>query len=417
LQISAQLAGEKNRVAALAVMDKLLETRQDNPYAWLAHAQLTLRQAKLDLAMSSVDKALALKPDWPPAVVLRAQVMSLKGDKAGALHYLEGMIQDGLGDDLAVGLSYARLLAENQQLDKALAQFERLAKQAPDNAEVLYAVGVLALQLKDLDKAQTNLEKVLALGQRRLAANYYLGRVFELKGEVDQALRHYYAVRHGQYYLNAQSHAASLLAAQGKLKQALDHLHSLEAKNPQERLRLYLVEGELLRRAGHYQEAFDLYTEKLKEVPEDTALRYARALVAEKLNKLDLAEEDLRAIIDREPSNAQALNALGYTLADRTERYQEALGYIQRALAVDPKDAAIMDSMGWVQYRLGNHKKAVEYLRKALALIQDPEIAAHLCEVLWVMGDKDGARHLWEEFLTKFPQHKALLEVQKRFGQ
>jgi tetratricopeptide (TPR) repeat protein len=417
LSIAGQLAGEKNRVAALAVMDKLLESRPDDPYGWLAHAQLTLRQANLELALRSVDRALALKPEWPQAVVLRAQILSLQGDKAGALEYLKGLLKGKLGDDPAVGLSYARLLAENEQLDAALAQFERLVKQAPDSVEVHFAVGVLALQAKDFDKAQRHLEKVLSLGQRLLEANYYLGRLFETKGDVDNALRHYYAVRHGEYYLSAHSRAASLLADQGKLDRARELLHALETDDPQERLRLYLVEGELLRRAGLYQEAFDFYTEKLAQMPQDTALRYARALVAERLDKLTMAEEDLRAIIDREPGNAQALNALGYTLADRTDRYEEALGFIQRALEANPGDAAIIDSMGWVQFRMGNHEQAVEYLRKALALIDDPEIAAHLSEVLWVMGDKQEARKLWDEFLGKFPEHESLLEVKQRLGQ
>lgn len=417
LSVAGQLASEKNRIAALAVMDTLLETRSDDPYAWLAHAQLTLRQANLDVARRSIDRALTLKPEWSPAVVLRAQILSLQGDKNGALVYLQGLFKGKLADDPSVGLSYARLLAENEQLDAALAQFERLLKQAPDSVEVHFAVGVLALQAKDLDKARRHLETVLSLGQRLLEANYYLGRVFEAKGEVNNALRHYYAVRHGEYYLSAHSRAASLLAEQGKLDRARELLHALQTEDPQEQLRLYLVEGELLRRAGLYQEAFDLYTEKLKQMPQDTALRYARALVAERLDKLTLAEEDLRAIIDREPGNAQALNALGYTLADRTNRYEEALGYIQRALEANPGDAAIIDSMGWVQFRLGNHQKAVEYLRQALTLIDDPEIAAHLSEVLWVMGDQQEARRLLNEFLGKYPEHKSLLEVKQRLGQ
>ena len=151
-------------------------------------------------------------------------------------------------------------------------------------------------------------------------------------------------------------------------------------------------------------------------MPDDTALRYARALLAEQLDKLDLAEQDLRAIIEREPSNAQALNALGYTLADRTDRYDEALDYIQRAMAVEPGDAAIIDSMGWVKYRMGDLEKAREYLRKALDLVQDAEIAAHLGEVLWQMGDKQAAIELWESYMQQFPGHPGLEKVMKRFG-
>lgn len=416
LQIAGQLARDKNPLAALSVMDELVAGQTDNPYAWLGHSQLALHQARLDLAADSVDKALNLKRDWAPAVVVKARILALQGDKDGAIDYLEARRDGGLGDDITVGLSYARLLTEVKQLEKARDEFERLAERAPRNAEVHYAAGVLALQLNDLDKAQLRLTRVLRLGQRMLEANYYLGRVHEQKNEPETALKHYFAVRHGEYYLSAQSRAASLLAEQGELEQAREHLQSLRVANEQEQVRLYLVEGELLRKAEQYQQALKFFTEKLEAIPNDTSLRYARALVAEKADQLELAEQDLRAIIEREPSNAQALNALGYTLADRTERLEEALGFIERALQVEPEDAAIIDSMGWVQFRLGNHTKAVEYLRKALSLIEDPEIAAHLGEVLWQMGNKADALNVLESALEANPDHKALLDVMKRLG-
>ncbi|HEC20165.1 MAG TPA: tetratricopeptide repeat protein [Gammaproteobacteria bacterium] len=416
MQIAGQLTRAKNAVAALSVMEQLLAKHQNDPYAWLAHAQLAMRQGKLQPAMKSVDKALALKPNWSPAVVMHARVLSLQGHKQEALDYLEKARDGALEGDTAVALSYARLLTETKQLKRARDEFERLAEKEPRNAEVNYAAGVLALQLKDLDKAEDRLKRVLRLGQRILEANYYLGRVYEEKGNIEAALQHYFAVRHGEYYLGAQSRAASLLAEQGKLERAREHLHSLHTNNEQEQIRLYLVEGDLLRKAGKYLEALEFYADKLKQHPNDTALRYARALVAEKANKLALAEKDLRMIIKREPSNAQALNALGYTLADRTERLDEALGYIQRALEVEPDDAAIIDSMGWVQYRLGNHDQAVKLLRQALSLIDDPEIAAHLGEVLWKMGNKKDALDVLEAALKKFPKHEALMNTMKRLG-
>lgn len=416
MQISGQLARAKSPVAALSVMDQLLAKHQDKAFAWLAHGQLVMHQGKLDLAMTSANKALSLKDNWSPAVVMRARVMSLQGDTDAALAYLENMREGVLADDASVGLSYARLLTQAKQIEKARDEFERLAKREPRNAEVHYAAGVLALQLNDLDKAETRLRQVLRLGQRMLEASYYLGRVFEEKQDIEAALKMYFSVRHGEYYLGAQTRAASLLADQGKLARAREHLHSLRVNNEQEQVRLYLVEGELLRKAGDYKEALVFFSDKLEQHPDDTALRYARALVAEKADQLELAEKDLRLIIEREPSNAQALNALGYTLADRTERLDEALVFIQRALEVEPADAAIIDSMGWLQYRMGNHAKAVELLRQALELIHDPEIAAHLGEVLWEMGNKSDALDVLESALKKHPKHKALLDAMKRLG-
>ena len=416
MQIAGQLTRAKNAVAALSVMEQLRAKQQGNPYAWLAHGQLSLRQGKLVLAMESVDKSLALKPHWAPAVVMRARILSLQGNRDKALAYLEKEREGELENNVSVGMSYARLLTEAERLPQAFAEFERFAEQAPNNVEAQYAAGVLALQLGNLDKAEIRFKRVLGLRQRMLETSYYLGRVYEEKKNPEAALEYYFAVRHGEYYLGAQSRAANLLAEQGKLKRARAHLQSLRVRNEQDQVRLYLVEGELLRKAGKYLEALEFFADKLEKMPNNTSLRYARALVAERANKLALAEEDLRIIIEREPSNAQALNALGYTLADRTERLDEALDYISRALEVEPADAAIIDSMGWVQYRMGNYAKAVELLRQALSLIHDPEIAAHLGEVLWEMGKKQDALDVLETALEKHPEHEALLNAMKRLG-
>ncbi|WP_455198843.1 tetratricopeptide repeat protein [Kaarinaea lacus] len=416
LTIARQLSRDKNSIAALSVMNTLVKDHSDFPFAWLAHAQLTMRQARLDDALESVNKTLELRSHWPPAVILRARILSLQGERGEAIAYLERERSGELEDNVSVGLSYARLLAETDQVEKARDEFERLISLEPRNIEALYAAGVLSVQMEDFPQAEKRLKQVLRQGQRSLEANYYLGRVYEKKKDPEQALTHFLAVRHGEFYLNAQARAASIIADMGRLDRAREHLHTVRVANDQEQVRLYLVEGELLRKAGKHQEAMDFLTEKLKEMPEDTSLRYARALIAEKLSRLDIAEKDLLMIIEREPSNAQALNALGYTLADRTERYEEALKYIERALAVQPEDAAIIDSMGWIQYRLGNHEKAIEHLRRALELIKDPEIAAHLGEVLWDMGNRQGAIEVWEDALKDHPDHKVLLDVMKRFG-
>jgi tetratricopeptide (TPR) repeat protein len=417
MQIASQLSREKNGIAALSIMDKLVGQNKDFPYAWLAQAQVAARLGKTELASQSIDHALELKSHWAAAVILKARILSLKGDKRDAIDFLKKERSGKLKNNMAVGLSYARLLTETNQLAKARQEFERLVKIEPDNIEALYAAGVLALQQKDYDTAESHLKGVLALGERVLEAHYYLGRLYEEKADLKKALQQYLDVRHGEFYLNAQARAASIMAELGNLDKAREHLHKIRVSNDQEQVKVYLVEGELLRKAKKYQEALDFLTSKLKKMPDDTSLLYARALIAEKVGNLKLTEKDLLAIIKREPSNAQALNALGFTLADRTHRYQEALKYIKRALAVQPGDAAIIDSMGWVQYRLGNREKAVEYLRRALSLISDPEIAAHLGEVLWEMGNKNDALSVWKKALKEHPDHKALIDVMKRFGQ
>ena len=180
---------------------------------------------------------------------------------------------------------------------------------------------------------------------------------------------------------------------------------------------IYLVEGEVLRNADRYEDAMKLYDDALERLPGNNDLLYARALMAERIDRLDILMSDLQAVLDKEPDNAHALNALGYTLVDRTSRYKEASKYIRRAYELLPNDAAIIDSMGWLQYRLGNHEEALKHLTRAYDLNDDSEIAAHLGEVLWVMGEHQRARKVWNRGLENAPKDKRLLEVIKRFDQ
>jgi tetratricopeptide (TPR) repeat protein len=302
-------------------------------------------------------------------------------------------------------------------LDEALKQFIRLTEISPKNEELHFFAGVLALQLKQTDIAKKHLEKVVKLdSQRAFEANYYLGQVAELEEDYKEAIIRYSSVRRGELYFNAQIRVVALLSEQQKFQQARDHLKSIRPANDQQQIQLYLLEGDVLREARQYDDAKQFYSSILDSRPDETSIRYARALIAEKLGELDLLESDLRTILQTEPENAQVLNALGYTLADRTKRYDEALQYIQKAMELQPDDAAVIDSMGWVKYRLGDYEAAVAHLRKANELAKDPEIAAHLGEVLWVMGKKNDALKVWEKSLKEHPEHEALLKTMKRFG-
>jgi len=206
------------------------------------------------------------------------------------------------------------------------------------------------------------------------------------------------------------------MTRQGDLDRMRDHMRRLRQKNPQITSQLYAIEGQVLTEAGLHQEAFALYERALDFGPEDLDLLYSYSLAAEKLNRLDITEASIRRILAVEPDNVRALNALGYTLADRTDRYDEALQYISRAYEKEPDDPAIIDSMGWVHYRLGNLEKALEYLQQAWDISSDSEIGAHLGEVLWMSGDRDAARSVWEESRETQPDNPVLLEVINRLN-
>ncbi len=414
--VATLLANLPDNKPALATMEKLVSKHKDDPFAQLNYSQLALRAEALDKSRSAVEAALRLKPEWPNALVLKARILQLSGDTAQSLQILDAVIKQQ-PNDIPLRLAYARALISANRHADALTQFEALLKQAPDNADVLLGAALLSIDLKNMDKAEGYLTQLNKQPKRSGEAGFYLGVVAEEKKDYDAAKQWYAAVPPGENYLSAQIRIAEVMARQGDIEGARDHLRGLGFADPSQKLRIYLAEGNILYQAGQYAPAMELYDAALTEIPDNPELLYSRALTAEKLDRLDILERDLTSIIKREPNNAPVLNTLGYTLADRTNRYQEALGYIKRALELRPQDFAIMDSMGWVQHKLGNNEEAIKWLRKSFEQGQDPEVAAHLGEVLWVAGDQQGAKDVWQRAAKTAPDHKVLLETMRRFGQ
>lgn len=315
-------------------------------------------------------------------------------------------------DSLVLRVAYARQLVEARQLEKAYAQFVELLKVEPGSPDLLFSAGIVALQLEKYDAARRHLTALTVAGTRKDEAMYYLGQTEEMDGNLEAAAA-WYAKVAGNYQRDAQVRRARLLARRGQLAGARDLIQALRVREPDQSVRLYLIEAEILREAGRADEVMRLYTHALKFYPNDPDLLYDRGLYAVELGRLDILEQDLTQVIQDNPDHADALNALGYTLADQTSRYSEALGYIERALALKPDNAAVLDSMGWVQYRLGNNLDALRYLRRALELQPDAEIAAHLGEVLWVTGDREAARRVWETALAQNPDDELLQRLMK----
>ncbi|MBS1236701.1 MAG: hypothetical protein H6R46_1496, partial [Proteobacteria bacterium] len=261
-----------------------------------------------------------------------------------------------------------------KQWDKAREQFKRVVADSPRDAEAMFTIALLALQSDELDEAERYLKRTLDVQPENDQARLYLGQVAEQRKRYDDAIQWYSTVESAEMHFEAQT-------------------------------RLGVVLARMLRDAKQYTEAFDVLSRALAELPDNADLLYSRALVAEKLNRIEVAEKDLRRILKKDPKNPNALNALGYTLADRTSRYAEALALIEQALVLKPDDPFILDSLGWVHYRLGNHSEAV----------RDAEIAAHLGEVLWVTGDRNGAESVWKNALQQTPDNEALLGVISKF--
>jgi tetratricopeptide (TPR) repeat protein len=413
LVATALLSQEQDKAVAVALMARLAERWPKLPEAHFGMAGLALNAGDPVTALGAVDRALALRPAWSRAMILRSRALLRQGKRAAAGAYLRRMVAR-YPKDSALRLHYARLLLDGEDYAAALAQFEAMQRLEPENPELILTLGVLYLQEQLPAKSKSQFAKLLRIGKQEATANYYLGRIAETEKHLPLAIRYYRAVDEGENAFDAQVRIAALLAEQGKLDAAMRHLEGIEAPDKHNRARLYLVQGELLRDHGRASQALALYTRALRELPDDLDLLYARAMVAERLGRLELLELDLRRIIAMDPDNAQALNALGYTLADRTERLDEALQYIDRALKLRPEDYYILDSMGWVQYRLGNYQAALSYLRRALAAKPDAEIAAHLGEVLWVMNRRDEARAVWDRGLKLNPSSKLIRESMQR---
>lgn len=412
--IGDMLSREKDQTAALEVMQRLVARRQNDPHALFALAQLAARVGDLDRAATLLEQVQRLNPTDTHAAIFRARVLHEQGNTAAALSGLEQALH-AKPHDQALRMTYARLLVDAKRYDDARQQFEQLAEDAPDDPDVRFALGLLLLQTNHMDKARAQFEHLLSLGERVRTAHFYLGQIAESQKQYDDALGHYERVDGGEHYMDAQIRVAVVLAEQGHLSAAREHLHGLPRNSANDAVRLYLAEAEILSKHGKLKEAMGVYDEALDQYPDDDDLQYGRAMLAEKLDRIDLLESDLRAILARDPDNVDALNALGYTLADRTDRYQEALDLIQRALELKPDNYYIVDSMGWVLYRMGRPQEALKYLRRAMSLNYDPEIAAHLGEVLWVTGDKQGAREVWDTAIESTPDDKRLLETIKRF--
>jgi tetratricopeptide (TPR) repeat protein len=414
--ITALLSKEKDKKVAMQVMEQLVATRQDNPEAIYAYAQLALLVGDLDKAQQAAERVRSLRPDWADTHILLSNILYRQGHKVEAMTSLKAAVEQ-YPDNATLRDYYARRLVDEKRYKEARDQFQIMLENAPDNHEAEYALGLLSMQLHDLDGAAGHFQHLVDIKNRVSEASYYLGQIAEQRDKQEAAIRWYERVTGGQYQVDAQIRIALIEARMGKVERARERLHEIQPESAEMEQRLYLAEGEILNEAKQYQEAFDLYNEALAKMPDNLALLYARALSAEKIDRIDTALADLKKLIDMEPNNVQALNAYGYTLVDRTDRIKEGYGYIQRAYNMRADDPAILDSMGWANYRLGNYPAAIKYLRKALDTLKDPEIAAHLGEVLWVSGDHDQARDVWDAARRETPSHKKLLDVIKRFTQ
>jgi tetratricopeptide (TPR) repeat protein len=401
---------------ALKVMKQLDVFQQQNPHALYQYSRLAAYYQKYDEALPTINAVLDYESDFEQALILKAKILQRleRGDEA--LDTLKRPAQKKSASR-SLRFTYAQLLGENNQIEKSRQFFEKLYAESDDEPDVAFALGVIALEQKQGQKAKLYFNRLLDLGDPGQQAAYFLGATEKLNGNVEQALVWFSSVpNNNPRFQAAQTHYVTLLADNGAMAKARQHLENIRTANPKLAVQYYLFESSFLQERSQEQAAITLLNKAIIEHPSNIDLLYGRAMLAEAIDRLDILEQDLRTILTIEPDNAQTLNALGYTLTDRTDRHQEALALINKALAIAPDDPFYLDSLGWVYYRLGQLDKAEQVLKQAIAIQDDPEFLAHLGEVLWQQGQQHEAKKIWQQGLKHDAENKLLLKTMEHFG-
>lgn len=384
-----------------------------NPSISLAHAILLQQQQDLVAADAELNQLLKKHGKYYPAWMLKARLLTARNQDEEALSTVKKALKL-FRNDKALGVLGARLQVKLKDIKGARSSFASLVENYPDDGAIRLPLALTLLELGEYDDSREQFEILLEQGELPNEANYYLGRLDLHDAKFDDALQHFLAMDGGRDYLAAQAQIVQLYVRKDGIDDAIDHMHKQRELDSDNRQTYYLMEVELLNRQKRYDAAASLLNEALGDYQDNVDLRYSRAMVSEKLGNYPQLEQDLSFIISVEPENATALNALGYTLADRAQRLEEALKLIQRARELSPEDPAILDSLGWVYFRLGKLQEALNNLRQAYALMQDPEIAAHLGEVLWQQGLFKEARKVWDDALEKQPGNLVIKRTMDR---
>ena len=413
IQFNRLLSRGGDRKATLSVIQRLASKYPGIAEAHGSVAQAAANAGEDELAIAEARAAAKLKPEWEFPPILAAQLLA-KRSPAEASEELRAYLRVKPGSSEA-RMALARTLVAEKKYAEARAEFQRIEREFPNNPDVLYALGLLALDARDYASAESSLTRLLDQNPRDPNLVYlYLGQVAEEQKNFAVARERYGRVGRGDQYMTAQSRIARAFAKEGRIADGRAHLNSVAAVSNEQRVQVILAEAQMLREAGQNREAFDVLEKGLERLPNHPDLLYDYAMAAEKVERMDILEANLKKVMQLKPDNAHAYNALGYSLADRNERLAEARELIEKALKMSPDDAMIIDSMGWVMYRLGDLQRAHDLLKRAYSLLPDAEIGAHLGEVLWKLGRNAEAEGIWRDALTRAPDNESLKSTIKR---
>lgn len=414
--LSARTYNLENRQRAVLITELtvMAERYPHEPTLYYALSQIHDQNGMSEDAASWLQIARERFGDNPRTGLLEAQLLQNMGRSDEAETVLSRAVTD-YPEHRLLRYSYAQLLVQHTKLPEAAEQFEILMEQQPGDLETLYSLVLINLELEAYDEAEPRLRQLIEAGHRQSEANYYLAMILESRGNRIEALARYLQIsRQSNAFLAAQRQAMRLMVELERFDDAREWSQQLAGSDARLAPIMPALEAEALANAGLDERARDTLNAALESFPDNTDLLFARTLISERFNDMTMVERDLRHILSLTPDDSRALNHLGYALTVRTDRYEEALSLIERANALQPDDPAITDSLGWVQYKLGQYEAALGNLRKAYAAFPDHEVAAHLGEVLWVMGNQSEAVEIWSKALDEFPDSEFVTEAVER---
>lgn len=415
LAANASRLGDDKKQQVLAMLQELSNTYPENANLWQAQSILEQQSALYKAALLHTDKALELQPDFLSARIQKARLLAQMQRVDDAIDWLEPLQQDN-PEHKGIAVLRARLLLQQRRMEDSLDAFTQLHNNFPRDPAILLSLALLEDELQKPELARQHLQKLLNDKSHTNEAHFYLGKIADRNEQTDEAIEHYSQVNGGREFLAAHLRSSELINENRDLEQARSYLHGLRENFPRQATPLTRIEVELLTKANKKEEAMSLLTAALATSPRDLDLLYTRAMLAEQLDDLELLESDLRFLISIKPDHAEALNALGYTLADRTDRWEEALPLVEKALSLAPENPAVIDSLGWIYFRTGDFERALPLLKQAFDIMPDHEIAAHYGELLWITGEKEKARSVWQKGLESTPDSHFIQKTLERLN-
>jgi tetratricopeptide (TPR) repeat protein len=410
-----QVLSEEDPEAADEVMRRLAKPYKKSAYAHYATAVLAMQAGDTDYAEEHVLRAIELDPDWTKAKLLYARTMLLSGRQDEAIDYTARLIGDDPDPDPDARMELALMMMTAGRDDDALSQINQILLEQPSRADALRMMAIINFRLENLDAAWADFQDLLASGRFTMDALYYLARIADVRQEHERAVRLYSQVKSGPNAVISQRRASALVAYDMEDPQkALQQLEEFGNTSPSHAIDMVLARAQLLASLERYDEALDFYDKYVMYRPDDESALLGRAELLLRMDRLDDAIEQYRAAAKRWPESAMSLNALGYTLADRTDEYREAEKLIRKALEYDPDSPAIIDSLGWVLFKQGEYEAALAELQRAYEKLDDHEVAAHIVEVLVALERRDEALEMLEDAESRYTDSELLQDVRTR---